>query len=178
MEKISAFMDGEAAPAEAHQTINRLKQDSACRDAWNCFHMVGDVMRGDPLLRDDFLTRLRQRIDAEPTVLAPRVNPRTMAKFAFSAAAAVAGVAVILTVAMTENPLRPQNNLAGAPQSGGFQLAQSNPAEARRQPTTSANAAQVNDYLMAHQEFSPRTALLGVVPYVRSVSATHDGNRR
>jgi sigma-E factor negative regulatory protein RseA len=29
---------------------------------------------------------------------------------------------------------------------------------------------QVNDYLLAHQNYSPRSALQGVAPYVRTVS--------
>ena len=50
--------------------------------------------------------------------------------------------------------------------------------ETRSQAVASANSPQVDEYLMAHQEFSPRTALQGVVPYVRQVSATQDGDRR
>jgi hypothetical protein len=39
-------------------------------------------------------------------------------------------------------------------------------AEPPRVPLTSA----AQDYLMAHQAYSPRTSLQGVAPYVRSVS--------
>jgi len=178
MDRISAFMDGEAAPTEAQQTFNRLKQDPACRETWSCFHLVGDVMRGEPVLRDDFMARLQQRIDSEPTVLAPRMTLRAAGKFAYSAAAAIAGLTVVIALVMTNNPLRPQDNLAAKPKTGGVQIAQTSPSETRAQPAAMANAAQVNEYLLAHQEFSPRTALQGVVPYVRSVSAPDDGNRR
>jgi len=31
----------------------------------------------------------------------------------------------------------------------------------------------MNEYLMAHQGFSPSTAIQGLAPYIRTVSATH-----
>lgn len=178
MEKISALMDDESSPTEAHQTLNRLKQDPASCDAWNHFHLVGDVMRGDSVLREDFLARLRQRMDSEPTVLAPRPRWRATADFAWAAAAAIAGVAVVLTLATTVNPLRPQGELAAAGQPANAQVAQAPDSDARLQLAVSENSTQVNEYLMAHQEFSPRSALQGVMPHVVSTSAPHDGNRR
>ena len=36
----------------------------------------------------------------------------------------------------------------------------------------------MNEYLMAHQEFSPSTALQGVAPYIRSVSITRQAQGR
>lgn len=178
MDKISAFMDGESAPAETQQTLKRLRSDAECLETWNAFHLVGDVMRGEPLLRDDFLDRVKERMEREPAVLAPRPVWRATARFAYSAAAAVAGVAVVLALVTTNNPLRPAGELAIAPRAGADQVAQNAPDDKRAQPVSAANAAQVNEYLIAHQEFSPRTALQGVVPYVRSVSASHDGSRR
>jgi len=83
---------------------------------------------------------------------------------------------VVLALVMTDNPLRPSAEIASAAKTNPL-MAGADPHQ-RHQPVASANSTQVNEYLMAHQEFSPRTALQGVVPYVRSVSATHDGNRR
>ena len=176
MDKISAFMDGEAAPAETRQALTNLRSDEECQKLWNSFHLVGDVMRGDPVLRDDFIDRLRERIKHEPSVLAPRARWSAPTRFAYSAAAAVAGLAVVAAIVMTNNPLRPAGDIASAQKSNPLQIAQSAQSDEHLQPA--ANPAQVNEYLMAHQEFSPRTALQGVVPYVRSVSESHDGNRR
>lgn len=181
MDKISAFMDGETASTEAKQTLQRLRSDENCQQTWNCFHLVGDVMRGEPVLRDDFIERLRKRIDEEPVVLAPRARWSGPTRMALSAAAAVAGVAIVLVIGLSGNPLRPQFDVAKR-KSDPAQIAGQAPsittAELRPQPPAAANPVQVNEYLMAHQEFSPRTALQGVVPYVRSVSEAHDGNRR
>ena len=47
------------------------------------------------------------------------------------------------------------------------------PAEApiaKAQPPAVSLPAQANDYLLAHQGFSPRVSLLGMAPYVRTVA--------
>ena len=177
MDKISAFMDGESASAETRNVIERLRSDQECRKIWDSFHLVGDVMRGAPVLRDDFIERLRQKLEDEPTVLAPHAKWRSLNKFAYSAAAAAAGVAVVLALAMTNNSVRLPADIATARPADSAQLAQNAVSTARAQPDQVANSKQVNEYLMAHLEFSPRTALQGVVPYVRSVSSSHDGNK-
>jgi sigma-E factor negative regulatory protein RseA len=176
MDKISAFMDGEAAPAESRQALLRLSRETDSRQAWDAFHLVGDVMRGDPVLRADFVERLHERMAAEPTVLAPQARWRAFADHALAAAAALAGVSVVTALVMTSNPLRPQDELAAARKTGQPVVAQA--PEPGAPAAAGASVAQVNGYLMAHQEFSPRTALQGVVPYVRSVASPQDGQRR
>ncbi|MEI7679244.1 MAG: sigma-E factor negative regulatory protein [Betaproteobacteria bacterium] len=174
MDRISAFVDGESAPADTLAVLKRLRSDEGSRKNIDTFHMIGDVMRGDPVLRGDFVERLRARLDEEPTVLAPHARWHRSAPALYAAAASIAGFAVIVGLAWTDNPLGQfAQGRGGAPQ-----LAPSAIVEARVHPAAVANAGQVNEYLVAHQEFSPRTALQGVVPYVRSVSESHDGNRR
>jgi len=172
MERISAFMDGEAGQAETHHALLRLKQDTESNQIWAAYHLIGDTMRGDPLLRDDFMARFHARMESEPTQLAPRMSWRKSANYALSAAASISAIAVVLTLALVDNPLRPQAPIAAAPRSNAPVLAQAEPA--RPAP---ARQGKVNEYLMAHQEYSPSTALQGVAPYVRTVSETHDGNR-
>ena len=58
MDRISAFMDGETSRLEARQTLLRLKQDDECCETWKTFHLIGDVMRGEPVLDDDFTRAL------------------------------------------------------------------------------------------------------------------------
>ena len=74
MDRISALMDGEVRQTETRHAILHLKQSEECCDTWNTFHLIGDIMRGDPLLRDDFMTRFHARMEHEPTQLAPRVT--------------------------------------------------------------------------------------------------------
>jgi len=175
MERISAFMDGEAAHAETQQAMLRLKQDDEHNETWATFHLIGDMMRGDPLLRDDFMARFHARMEREPTQLAPRVTWRKSANLALSAAASISAIAVVLTLALTENPLRPQGQIAAVPRNDAPVVAQ---AEPKARPIPASQPGKINEYLMAHQEYSPSTAFQGVAPYVRTVSDSHDGNNR
>ena len=174
MERISAFMDGEAAHVESQQTIRRLKQDDECNESWATFHLIGDMMRGDCVVREGFMARFHARMDSEPTQLAPRVTWRKSANFALSAAASLSAIAVVLTLALADNPLRPQAQIAVTPGKDAV-IAQ---VEPRDRPVAAQRQRKVNEYLMAHQEYSPSTVLQGVAPYVRTVSESHDGNNR
>jgi len=173
MDRISAFMDGEANSAESTHTMLSLKKSEECRETWQTFHLIGDVMRGESALREDFATRLHARMEDEPLFLAPRLRWRKSARFALSAAASLAAVAVVVSLVLTDNPLQPQPQLAVAPKSETSEPVQ---VLASPRPAPAANSSGVNEYLMAHQEFSPSTALQGVAPYVRTVSATRDGS--
>ena len=51
MHRISAFMDGEQGTGEANQTLKRLKHEGECREHWETFHLIGDVIRGEPDIR-------------------------------------------------------------------------------------------------------------------------------
>jgi sigma-E factor negative regulatory protein RseA len=175
MDKISAFMDGESAHTETQHAILRLKQNDEYLEAWKTYHLIGDTMRGDVVLGDGFLKRFQARLEQEPTQLAPRVSWRKSMNFALSAAASVSAIAIVLTLALTDNPLRPQSQIAVAPKSES--IANSH-VIARARPVAVADQGKVIEYLMAHQEYSPSTAIQGLAPYVRTVSETHDGNAR
>ncbi len=175
MERISAFMDGEAAHTETQQAVQGLKHDDESNETWATFHLIGDMMRGDPLLRDDFMARFHARMEQEPTQLAPRVTWRKSASFALSAAASISAIAIVLMLVLSDNPLQPQTPLAAAPRSEAPPIVAS---RAQARPLAAASQGKVNEYLMAHQEYSPSTVLQGVAPYVRTVSESHDGNGR
>lgn len=160
MERISAFMDGELEQDEGVGQVRRLKDDPEGREAWEIYHLIGDSMRGDTGLSPRFVARVGARLATEPTVLAPRLKmrPRLVRRIALSAAASVGGVSLVAWLALVNNPFQPQQNLALVQQPAPTQLAAA-PAD-----------GAVNDYLMAHQQFSPSTAMQGVASYVRTVS--------
>jgi len=175
MDRISAFMDGETRQHETEQAILHLKQYQEHLESWHTFHLIGDAMRGDPMLRNDFTARVLSRLRQEPTMLAPRLRWRKSLNLALSAAASLAAVAVILTLVITDNPLQPQPQLAITPQP---ETKPSIQVVTLPQPVPAANRNRVNAYLRAHQEFSPSTTLQGVAPYVRTVSAVHGADGR
>lgn len=150
--QISAFMDGELLEEEADQVLAALKRDEALFAEWTAFHVISDAFREQYAVSPRFAERMRKRLTEEPTLLAPqkaKAAPRRPRAFALSAAASVAAVAMVL----------------------GITYYNDTPTEiAARDSSSSSFSARVDDYLMAHQEFSPSTVMQGMAPYVRTVS--------
>lgn len=168
--KISALMDGELDARELHEPLAALHQDPGARDAWRTYHLISDALQGRALMRTDCLQRVAARLAQEPVPVAAQPSavrpPQRAHWFVPSAlAASVAAVALVAWMAFAPQPGTAPVPLAQAPASVAVraQLAQEPP----RVPLTSAS----RDYLLAHQAFSPRNALLGMAPYVRSVSS-------
>jgi sigma-E factor negative regulatory protein RseA len=161
MERISAFMDGEVEDHEVSAQLARLKQDPALRQAWDTYHLIGDAMRGDAGVAQGFLAGFSKALAQEPTVLAPKTPVRSHAvrRIALPLAASFGGVALVAWLALSGNPFMPRED----------RLAASRPQPAVQVVAKPANGA-VNDYLLAHQQFSPRTTRQGVASYVRTVS--------
>jgi sigma-E factor negative regulatory protein RseA len=175
MDKISALMDGELDDRQAREQLVRLKQDDELVDCWHTFHVIGDSLRGEPLLSQGFSGRVTDRLAGEPTVLAPRRGAvRRITTYALSAAASVSAVALVGWMAFVNNPLAPQPEVAKAP-------ASINPAPAATPSTQLASVpsdGKMNEYLIAHQEFSPSTSIQGVAPYIRTVSGSQQDKGR
>ena len=166
-EKISALMDGELERHEAAGALNGLAEENESRDAWRAYHLIGDAMRDTRPLSSSFAARVSERLAKEPTVLAPgRIAPRPVITRwqALSAAASVAAVALVGWVAFGPQQQAAVPVAQVAPQS----TSQSAPIEAPVKQVAPPDAA--NDYLLAHQGYSPRNSLQGVAPYVRMVS--------
>ena len=168
--KISALMDGELESGELQEPLAALHQDPGARDAWRTYHLISDALQGRALMRTDCLQRVAARLAQEPVPVAVQpsaVRPPQRARwFVPSAlAAGVAAVALVGWMAFAPRPGTAPVPLAQAPAPVALRatLAQEPP----RVPLTSAS----RDYLLAHQAFSPRNALLGMAPYVRSVSS-------
>ena len=187
MDKISALMDGELDPHQSDQQYTRLKQDSEARAHWNTYHLIGDALRGDAIVATNISAKLSARLEQEPTVLAPQRSQMRPAKrtttYALSAAASLSAVALVGWMALN-NPLAPQSDSVATSVATSVSTPVSTPAPApvaSSAPVTTANVepelasipsdGKMNEYLMAHQEFSPSTAIQGVAPYIRSVSA-------
>jgi len=166
--KISAFMDGELAQHEAGAALESLRDEGEARDLWRRYHLIGDLMRDSNTLSSGFSSRVAERIAQEPTVLAPsrrRIEAARMPVWALSAAASLAAVALVGWVAFgpREEP----------------QLALSQPpVPAAQEAPQVAPPAAANDYLLAHQGYSPRNSLQGAAPYVRTVSGDMRGPGR
>lgn len=168
MERISELMDGELEAREAQRQLARIKQDQELAHCWNTFHLIGDALRGERPLSREISSRVATQLANEPTVLAPRsFAPKRAATYAVSVAASLSAIALVVWIAFN-NPLAP-TEIAKAPPA-----LPSAPVELVNLPS----GGQMNEYLMAHQEFSPSTEIQGLAPYIRSVSGTQEAKGR
>lgn len=71
-EQISALMDDEIAVEDAAHLIAAIHNNKHAAEAWNEYHLIGDVMRGNTMLSSDFRDNLMQKLEQEPTILAPQ----------------------------------------------------------------------------------------------------------
>ncbi len=155
-EEISRLMDGDLDDAAAEQVCVRLAETGQV-STWACYHVIGDTLRGDCRMAAGFSTRFATALAVEPTVLTPRRRALRLIPIAWAAAATVAAVAVVGGAAMVLNPVTP-TVVATARDAATLRAAQLRPQ------------GLPQDYLLAHQEYSPATAMQGVGPYFRAVA--------
>ncbi len=160
-EQISALIDDELASADAIRALNSMQSSKQAMETWSQYHLIGDAMRSSAVLSTDFKQNLMQKLDAEPTVLAPNAvlskighlgvtKSRLPAKW--SIAASVAAVMVVGWVAMHEQT---QSGNAVAP----IELAKVELPQADS-PEQSIPA----EYLMAHQASAPSASSYYIQP--------------
>jgi len=163
-ETLSAWMDSELSEQQAGSLLPQLKQDAALRRNWDCYHLIGDALRG--VQGADLSARICARLDAEPTVLAPqrRSKQEQLRWTALSLAASVAAVAFVGWIALPGT------------QPASFQVA-TIPAPQIQQAAVPAGEG-AKDYLLAHERYSPSSAMQGVASYVRTVAEERSSARR
>ena len=175
--RISQLVDGEVERHEAAAPLDALRAGGEARDTWRSYHLIGDAMRDTRMLSAGFAARVAAKLAAEPTVMAPaRIaaasqRPRRQL---LSAAASLAAVALVGWFAFGLQEGQPPT--AQAPSS----MAQVAPPTAQV-PSSTAQVPPpdtANDYLYAHQGYSPRNSLQGVAPYVRMVSGGAGAQKR
>jgi sigma-E factor negative regulatory protein RseA len=166
-DRISQLMDGELDEGSAAEVIGQLSRDGEAAEAWRSYHLIGDALRGTAPLSEGFAARVSWKLADEPTVLAPgragQQRPEPRRWFTASAlAASLAAVALVGWMAFApQNPMVPAPTLVQAPVA---------PKQVEAKPNIVPLPTAANDYLLAHQGFSPRVSLQGMAPYVRTVS--------
>jgi sigma-E factor negative regulatory protein RseA len=156
-EELSRLVDGDLDETEVDGVVAGCRRPEAFA-TWTCYQIIGDALRGAPDTWPGFAQRFSRALAAEPTVLAPRRRQHPVATWAWAAAASIAAVTVVgwTAVSLTETP---GTALAKAREAGAITAASVRPQ------------VLPPDYVLVHQEYSPATALQGVSPYVRAVSA-------
>lgn len=161
-QEISALMDGELFEDEAEELLGRIKRNPDVHKDWAAYHLIGDVLRQPEHIHCDLSAKVRERMRDEPIVLAPsgRAARQRIRTFAMSAAASLVAVGVVAWMSLQIGPD------ATAPQMAMQQPAL-RPASVKIRPSS-------NDYLMAHQEFSPSIEMSGGASYIRTVAYLPD----
>lgn len=155
-QEISALMDGEFFEDQADVFFDNLKRHPDARQDWENYHLIGDALRQPDHICKCFGKSFHERLQAEPTVIAPynRTSQRVR-NFALSAVASVMALALVAWLSL-------QVGSEPAPQIADAQVPQDNALR----PVS----AQSNDYLMAHQEFSPSADVHVAAPYIHAVA--------
>jgi sigma-E factor negative regulatory protein RseA len=153
-------MDGEIDATEMDVVMKALKGDAAMA-TWNCYHVIGDALRGETAATRNIAATIAQKLASEPAIIAaPARNASTPSSWALAAVATLAAVTVVGWTA--------------------YSVVDSTPAGfAKMREASTVSAAQLRpaavlpaDYLLAHQEYAPANALTGVGPYLRDVAAS------
>lgn len=156
-EDLSRLMDGDLDEAEVDRVLSECRQPAALA-TWLCYQVIGDALRGAPDAPPAISRRFAQALAAEPTVLCAPRRQHAVATWAWAAAASIAAVAVVGWTAFTLTD-DPRTAIAKAREATAITAASVRPQ------------ALPQDYVLVHQEYSPATALQGVSPYLRAVSA-------
>ncbi|HKW82247.1 MAG TPA: sigma-E factor negative regulatory protein [Burkholderiaceae bacterium] len=205
-ERLSALVDGEL---EANVVMHACAawHDAEQRSTWHAYQLIGDVLRSDDLASEPgrdpaFLRALRDRLAAEPVVLAPRpielatsAEPSPGARHRgwtwVGASAAAAGfVAVAGVLVLTRTPSASPTVQPGASDSIALVAPPTQPTPVAAVQTTNsvtepqalvANGKLIRDarldrYLAAHKQFAGTSALGVPSGFLRS--ATTDGADR
>ena len=164
-EDLSGFIDGELSESARRSLIRRLASDGELSRGWAEYHLIGDVLRGTAA-QPFGIDRFRAALEREPTVFAPlavRLAASVPVRRTLSAAAAAVAVAMVGWMAWPMLQDGPLQRLVGAP---------GKTAVAAEASAVVPSAFGVEDYLLAHQRFSPSFAMQGAAPYVRLVDDT------
>ena len=177
-ERISAFADGECGDVEADIVFAALHGKGEKAD-WDIYHQIGDVLRSDDMavrMSANFSARMAASLEAEPIHMIPKSDrslgstklpPKGYRRWALpgvAAAAAAAAIAFVATpqlmVAMKGSPVsEPAGTLVAASANEGVVL----------------RDERIDDYLLAHQRFSP--SVFSTAQYARTATFAADSNK-
>ncbi|MBM3350723.1 MAG: anti-sigma 24 factor [Betaproteobacteria bacterium] len=110
-EQISALIDDELSHEEVMRVMSNWQSSRQNVEAWGRYHLIGDAMRGSVSLSSDFKQNLMNKLELEPTVLAPSAHQEKSSKLiefkekmprVWSMAASVAAIMLVGWMAMDQ----------------------------------------------------------------------------
>ena len=162
-EKISTLLDGELPREEATTAIRGLGTDPALRAAWERYHLIGDVMRGDTpgevMRRRQSTEAIFAQLAKEPTVLTPGAltvpapSGQGRIRVAMAMAASLVTISAIAVIAMKQPDGVVVHVARPAPPPVSLPVSQ---------PIATPQDSRVNDYLAIHRQYANPQALKAV----------------
>lgn len=170
LEQLSALVDGDLAAPGRERLLRRLGEDSELRARWGSYHLIGDVLRGEHVAGavGGVAAQVRERLAAEPVVLAPRRararRPAWLAPGLGLAAAASLGAVAVLLAGRLGAPVGgvPPRVAAAPEQPVQWTVVQQVPVT-RWQAGSPAAETDLHRYLADHSEFAA-TGVKGPMP--------------
>ena len=187
-EQISALADGELPERQIDMALAALRQTGNRAD-WELYHQIGDVLRSEDMavaLSPGFAARMAARLDAEPAIVAPvahdGLNPlakHSLKRWAMPSAVAAVAMAAVTFVAAPQLMVAMKDEPATVVESGVVATAasgeQSSVVIATVPDGVVLRDPRIDDYLLAHQRFSP--SLYSTAQYARTATLPADFNK-
>jgi len=173
-EKISALVDDEQVLDQSF--YDSLTKNSEAKAKWSRYNLVSDILndRDQHIVDKSWFDELDSKIEAEPTILAPRsirtFKQKVVKQVAGFGVAATVAMAAIVSFQQTQvAEINPQTNVASAANQSSFSSNQIKPVTLR---LNKATESKLSGYLVNHYEHSVSSKIHGVMPYSRIVSVT------
>jgi len=173
-------MDGELDADDALAVIEQFRNAEELRERWVAYHLISDALGQSEIKPLDITRRVNARLMTEPVVSTvsntalphpiPKRRPTAYAAAASIAAAMVGGWIILQTTQesdllrqnLADNRTSPSTSAAtGAPVA-------TYPVIPAKVSIAASESAQIDDYLLAHRQFSPTTTIHGAVPFMRT----------
>lgn len=149
-QELSALMDGELGHQEAERALQACGADEVQMRTWYLYHAIGEAMRGQAPRSLAMPAGVFEKLNQQPTVLAPRrrVLEGRVVRVALAAAASVATVGVVGWIGSQGGAGTPV--LPTVAKTGAASSIQPVASTTTVQPTVPALTVQ--EYLVAHRQ--------------------------
>lgn len=184
LEAFSELLDGESASSTHKSLLDALADDGVARASLARYRMIGDVLRGEDTRCDalGIADRVRDRLQREPVVLAPRpakATPRIPRWWQPAAGLAIAASVALLAVGLVPRLISDSPDAApasvqvvGVPVASPVFVSATGTHWRHSEP---AQESRLTTYLADHSEAASQTGMPGIVPYASFVS--YDGEK-
>jgi sigma-E factor negative regulatory protein RseA len=198
-EKISAFADGEADESQIEALLAALRTPEG-KTVWEDYHRIGDALRSDDMafaMSDDFTSKLMARLEDEPAIVAaprksaveavvsaPAAQSTTKPARRFMLPGMAAAAMAVLTAVVAPQWMGSGRSTVGSTETVATAVAPATAAASIVPAVASADASAprdlkrdpgIDEYLLAHQRFSP--SLYSTAQYARTATFAAESDK-